>query len=397
MNTDLIKYIILIATSLLIMLLTQADFFVVDEIFHLSQITNFVEGNDVHLPNITTFIYLHKIYAWIGQLFNVSDLYSYRWVNVFITLCFASIIYWVVYIRYKSNDWKLAAQLFFLPIVFPYYLLVYTDIPALLLLLTAAQMMSDKRHFWAATLGAAAIFIRQPSLIWLGFIALIAIYQLKIVEGRNWPHTFGKTWPYAAVILLFILYFMINKSVAMGDKSYHQISANLTNVYFMFFVAGLLFLPLVISRSKHAWDTIQNKPWLWLVFLFGLIIYLNTFSVTHTFNSPEYNQFIRNWALNTINHNLLIQTLVYTFSFYCLVSLTSIKLRTTSYNILYLALPLSVLPMPLIEQRYYMVGFTLWQLWRQRTNQTVELIQLIWMMVLSLLIFWGVSYRWFYF
>ena len=53
--------------------------------------------------------------------------------------------------------------------------------------------------------------------------------------------------------------------------------------------------------------------------------------------------------------------------------------------------------MPLVEQRYYMLGMALWLLCRERGDERIEWLQLLWLMLISLTLYWGIGQRWFYF
>ena len=89
--------------------------------------------------------------------------------------------------------------------------------------------------------------------------------------------------------------------------------------------------------------------------------------------------------------------LSYLFLAFSTVTLIRSPLRNESYRLLWLAMPLAVVFMPLIEQRYYMMGFALWLLCRQRQSDVFEGLLLLWFIGLSVSIYWGVGQRWFYF
>ncbi len=390
-------YTLLIISALSFLWLAQANFQVIDEVSHLDQVQSLAEGNDRHLPAITTFIYLHQAYAWVGQKLNIQDLFAYRWINLFFATLLALCIYWICLLKEDTPDWKMGAQLFFLPIAFPYYTLVYTDIIALLLLLMCAQMMNDRRFIWSALFGVLAVLIRQPSLIWVGFLALMAFQHLYWTRQKPFFTVCLNLMPYLIVGLSFAVFFAVNDSVALGDKNKHSISINISNVYFMVLVACWVFLPLIISRLFQAWNLIKNNPLWWLVFASLLPVYIMTFDVTHEYNAPAYNQFTRNFILNTMADSWVYKSIVYTISCIGVTALYTIRMRLQQHQILYLAMPLSVIPMPLIEQRYYMVGFTLWQLWRKRLDSVTETFQMLWLIAWSMIIYYAVAQHWIYF
>jgi alpha-1,2-glucosyltransferase len=378
------------------MWLALPDFAVVDEIFHLDQITRLAGGDPTHLPNITTFIYLHHVYAWLGQWLSFGEPLDYRLISALIAGILALAVILVVPDLKGEFDWKLAAQLWFLPVVYPYLPLVYTDIPALVLLLLCAWLTLRNQLNLAAATGALATWVRQPSLIWLGLLTLWAGYR-RWGQDKNPLTTLWVMLPGMVVMAGFILLFLFNDSVALGDKSHHTVSINLTNVYFMLLLFAVLFLPLLISQGMRTWQFINHNRWLWLLMLAGLPVCLLTFDVSHPFNAAHLNIFIRNLTLNTLDAHPWLLAGCYFVVFFGTLSLMLWPLRDPSFKWLWLAMPLAVVFMPLIEQRYYMLGMMLWMLCREPAGDRLEWIQLLWLMLISLTLYWGIGQRWFYF
>ncbi len=69
--------------------------------------------------------------------------------------------------RSTPNPVLLAA---FLPILFPYTSMVYTDAVGVFFLVGALQAHTAGRHVPAAIAGLAACFVRQSSAVWIGFL-----------------------------------------------------------------------------------------------------------------------------------------------------------------------------------------------------------------------------------
>lgn len=396
MLSGLIKFGLLLIFSVVFMWLALPEFAVVDEMFHLDQITRLAAGDSHHLPNITTFIYLHQLYAWLGQWLPVSDPLNYRMISALFAGLFALVVILLVRDHEGTFDWKLAAQMWFLPVVFPYLPLVYTDIPALLLLLLCAWLMNHRHHTAAALAGALATWVRQPSLIWLGLLTLYAGYR-EWSTGKRVFKSLAVMLPGGLVMAAFALFFLLNDSVALGDKSHHKISLNLTNVYFMLLVAGVVFLPLVMAQSQQVWQIMRHNAWLWVCLLAGLPLYWLTFEVSHPFNAEQLNVFIRNLTLNTLHNNLVLLCVSYLFVFFSTLALFLWPMRQAGYRWLWLAMPLAVVVMPLVEQRYYMLGLALWLWCRARGSDRIEWLQLLWLMTISCALYWGIGQRWFYF
>lgn len=396
MSSGLYKFLLLLIGAVACLWLALPDFAVVDEQFHLEQIKRLANGDPTHLPNITTFIYLHQLYAWLGQWLPISDLLDYRLISAMFAGLWVLLLIRVVSAGNILFDWKLAGQLLFLPVIFPYLPLVYTDLPALSCLLLCAWLMYQKRFITGALTGALATWVRQPSLIWLGLLTLWAGYRCYTQQTDAF-RAVKVMLPGVVVMLLFAGFFVFNDSVALGDKSHHRVSLNLTNGYFMLLMAAVIFMPLVVRQSNETWRLFITCRWLWLVFLAGMPLYLYTFEVSHPFNGTQLNMFLRNLTLNTLVTHWGWLLISYVLLFFCTLALISCPMRRPEFRALWLALPMSVVMMPLVEQRYYMMGFVLWLLCRQRFTDTVEGVLLLWMALISTSLYWGISQRWFYF
>ena len=396
MSSASIKFLILALFAAGFLWLAAPGFAVVDEIFHLDQISRLANGDPSHLSNITTFIYLHHIYAWLGQWLPVSEPLDYRLISAALSVLLLLVMVLMVRSTNTEFDWKLAGQLVFLPVIFPYLPLVYTDIPALVCLLLCAWLMHQRQFITAALAGALATWVRQPSLIWLGLLTVWAGLR-EYHQHQNLMRSALVMLPAAVVMALFAVYFWLNGSVALGEKASHRVSVNPTNAYFMLMMAGVLFLPVVIREATHSWRWLISHRWLWLVLIAGMPVFLLTYAVDSPFNGPQYNMFIRNLILNTLKEQQLLLVLSYLFMAFSALTLIRSPLRNKHFRLLWLAMPLAVMFMPLIEQRYYMMGFALWLLCRQRQSDVFEGLLLLWLMSLSAIIYWGVGHGWFYY
>src|SRR3546814_11420877 len=94
-----------------------------------------------------------------------------------------------------------AALLFFLPFLFPYYFLVYTDVLSWLLVLCALLATLERRHVLAALALALSIGVRQNNVVWAGFMPLLALWPTLQEAGWSPWRRAGEVarvaWPYA--------------------------------------------------------------------------------------------------------------------------------------------------------------------------------------------------------
>lgn len=401
MTRSQISFLLMTLATLAILYIMQAEQFVVDESLHHGQILSLMNGDNSRSPHITTFLVFHTLYALTGQLFGLVSVLDFRLLSFVLTGLMI-----LVLIRFSRDEngafnWLLASQLFFLPIALPYYPLIYTDILALTLLYTAYHQFNLKRHGLTVLFAAMAVLIRQPSLVWLGLFLSVCFFQNLDLNGykitrRQFYQALISSWVYLVGIVGFLLYFLLSGGVSKGAQEYHQVSINVTNVYFMVLVFWLVFWPLLLSRYQQVLSVLRQNKWIILLTVIGLPIYMATYSVSNYFNSPALNVFLRNWLLNQINESLWLQLIAYLISVYTVLAMSTVKLKSPVWNWLYVFLPLSVIAMPLIEQRYYIVGMAFWQLSRTFVAVNTERIQLLWMVVFSLFLYIGMSRAWFY-
>lgn len=401
MSLSIAKFLLLAFISMLVMYLFQPTTLVVDELAHTPQIKSILAGKTEHLSNITTFIYIHHVYAMMIDTLGLSDPIDFRWLNFAVLALLIITLAHICQAKYHQFPALMAAQLFFIPIAFPYYPLIYTDIIALFFLYWSYHHFRQSWHGSAAIFAALAVLVRQPSLVWLGcFAAMTFFARMEGVPIREkfsqlMPAVF-KSLPYILVILAFLIYFYLNKGIALGDKLSHPISINITNFYFMVLVFLLVFLPLLLSRFKQVAELLNSHRWLWLVVVICWPIYILTFDVIHHYNDQSLNMFLRNLMINSINENMGLKALAFLASCYTVLAIISIKFKQAIYNWLYFFIPLSVIAMPLIEQRYYMVGMAFWQLSRNSLSRPIEMLQLIWMAAFAWLLYIGVANEWFF-
>ncbi len=398
------QFLLLSLTYVAFMYFIQPSGLMMDELAHVAQINGLLSGDTTHLSNITTFIYIHKVYAGIFGALGITDPLHFRLLNFVVTFT----LIWAVFKVCQSSVHKLngsfngllAAQLFFLPIALPYYPLIYTDIAALLFILLGVFFWQQDKHYGTVACLTLAALIRQPSLVWFGYFATLTAMNQLGEEGlsitvKRILHSGLKAWPYAAAVLAFLVYFYFNQSIALGDKGYHRVTLNVTNIYFMGLVFFLVFWPLLISRSHHILQLLKNKPWIVATWLLVLPVYVISFAVTHDYNAEFLNMFLRNWLLNHIGDSITLKVVSYLVFSYTILAVFTIDFKRAVFRWIYLFLPLSVVAMPLIEQRYYIVGFTLWQLARSPLSGHMELLQLLWMIVGATTLYLGLVYNWF--
>lgn len=390
-HANLITVVLLIAAQLLFFLLFSPPDAKIDEYIHMEQIRWFQRGDFNVFPLLTTFPTFHHIYAAIADLFGIKGLVGYRYISLFFAMCLMAVFYLTVRLVNPEKAVIKTLQFSFIPILFPFLPLLYTDVFALLMLMLALYFHLREINFLALFFAAIAVLVRQPNLVWFCFFPTIIYFQSNpLVSLKSLLSGLKKIDVWIFVFLAFILFFIANGGVALGDKLKHPISFNITNLYFLLLLFFFMFAPVLLSQLKQVIILVQKQRWIAVSLTIGLVVYLYTFNVSHEYNLGGTDYFIRNMLLNWMDNHLLLKVLSYVLSVYAVLAAFTIGMIQKQFHWLYLFIPLSVVAMPLIEQRYYIIGFAFWQVLRLTQSSRAEWINFVWLFLLSGIVYRGI-------
>jgi hypothetical protein len=177
-----------------------------DEGVHIPQIQYFLRGEFTVHPYLTTIPGYHGFVAMLLKLSSSSSVAAMRIASSLFSLAGASLFLAIRRSQGDSNALQSTAAFFFLPFLFPYYFLVYTDVLSLALVLGATLASLKQRHLLAAIAITASIMVRQNNVVWAGFLPLVSLWPtihadlpllgwaLSNAEGKP-VHLFGLTLP----------------------------------------------------------------------------------------------------------------------------------------------------------------------------------------------------------
>lgn len=338
-----------------------------DEGFHTPQIWAFYHGDFRVAKELTMIPAYHAV---IAGLLKATDTFSIKLAR-FLHLLLSALALPVFYHICKSLKQTQAdtRTLLFLscPIILPFFSLIYTDLPALLAVLLAFLLTLQKRYILAAIVGLLAILMRQTNLIWVVFCcAFILIEHIREHGLAHWRQQVlplaRKLWAYAVIGIGAVTYFYLKGGVAVGDSHQHEISFNLSNLYFFLLLTFVFLLPHNIAYAKQIFELLKSKPKVWYILGAAFIIYMATYSNSHQYNSFGLSFYLR----NVILHYTVSLPIVRAIAFLPIawMGLTLYFFYRESNNkwllgTLYLFATLSFVPLPLVEQRYYLPALTL--------------------------------------
>ncbi|MDR0533592.1 MAG: Dol-P-Glc:Glc(2)Man(9)GlcNAc(2)-PP-Dol alpha-1,2-glucosyltransferase [Verrucomicrobiales bacterium] len=367
-----------------------------DERFHLRMIDAILNGASKLPTNVSVFPTYHAIMAVILSIFEQPTLPLARLVSFCVSGAAPFLFVGLCNQIGQQNDYLRWFQFLFIPIILPFYPLVYMDIWALIPVLIALERFYAGKQLIACFIMTAGLALRQTNLFWVWFLCWLFFYQAY--HGDNLKtaviDTIKKTWPCWLGMAVFAGVILVNGSVAVGDKSNQGIAFDLTQVYFFLIVCFLLFLPLHLAQVPQILKLLKEQQWILWILPVAVVFFFTTFKANHPYNSPEASYFVRNRLLHWIQYNYLTKGVTFIVLYWSILTFTTIKLRRPEFYGLYPMTILALLPMPLIEPRYYMIPLALIGLFREKLKTSLEIGLLVYWVILSALVITMIKFGW---
>lgn len=393
------KEAVLVAVSaalcLVALLFAQsASQLVADESVHVPQIRWFLQGRFEAHPLLTTIPGYHLLVAAVLKVLAMDSVAAMRAIGLAFGVAAALVFF---FIRRKVGDprpCRSALLLLFLPFLFPYYFLVYTDVLSLLLVLCALLATLERRHMLAALALTLAICVRQNNVAWAGFLPLFALWPtLKEVNWRPWrcAATVARVaWPYLLPVSAFLAYWAWNGTVSLSKTvaaGHPDLKLHVGNLYFSLFLFFVFFPHDVWAGTQRFATAVRRNPWLLLVPL----VLLAFVKLKGSYDNTQFTDyFIRNAIIETVRHGGWER-----WAFAAVVALSACSIAFVRFTLpqAWLVYPFLILYLGLswlIENRYSIIPFALWMALRTNGNDGADRVRLgVWMLV-SLFFTWGI-------
>ena len=366
-----------------------------DEIVHYRQAQAFATGSFAVDPDLTTIPGFHAVVAAVLAALPVASLGAARGVTMVFALVavagFASIRRALA----PADDWRLpTAQLLFLPILFPFAFLLYTDVPSLALVVWALRFALDGQHARAGAAGIASLLVRQTNVVWIAFISLLPLLDTRPGAGgayRQRP-TARTLWPYAIAIGAFAGYWLWQGRTSLSTTQAHahpDFSLHSGNLFLMLFVAAILFAPLLPAwLARYAAAARAQPAWLAVPIVFG-ILYAATFRSDHPYNAFLPDIVLRNGLLRYVTGHAWASVAFGAIGVVGACALSQVRWLRPSFALLMPVSALFVCASWLIEVRYYITPLALLLALRAPEGRRAERLLLLWWMPLALALFAG--------
>jgi alpha-1,2-glucosyltransferase len=366
----------------------------VDENVHYDQIRRLAQGDRSMNAALTMLPGFHAIVAALVWPLGVSN-FSVRLAVFALSIATVAAFHWLARTFQPEHAASRTLQFTLLPILFPQFFLIYTDVTSVLFVLLMMLAAGKRRYALAGILGLLSCLVRQDNAVWVVFAAAWSYLR---DYGWTWKPAAHLATRYATFIatgVAFLLFVAVNHGqVALGDDvgSHPLRTLHVTNIFFLMFLTSFFFVPLWWGyRREIAARLLRWWPWLSLVVLFPIFWF--GFVNDHPHNTERADFFLRNAILIYFSATPIRKLLFFlpvAFAWLCLPAVP----MTRAWRLLYPFTVVFLLPEWLVEQRYYLIPLSLWLLAREQTPPWTERLQTALFFVMSVGLFVIIERKW---
>lgn len=321
------------------------------------------------------------VIGFLRLALNITDVPGTR----LITTIFSFFSIYIFYLIAKELDPKNAKiktlQFLFLPILFIYFFLIYTDVFSLFLVLLSFYFLVKESYFLSGFIAFLSLPVRQNNIIWIIFFCTY-IFLDKKKSNRN-------ILLYLPSFFAIIAFIFLNNGGTIGivNQSAQPFAVHLQNVYFALFLFFFLFLPLNISNFSKITNLLKTNYKIFIPLVIFTLVYFFTFKVDHPWNQISFDYFLRNRVLDFSTKNIFNKTVFFLPIIYSFLSLLVIKMKEKNFYSVYFFIFLALSSLWLIEPRYYFPAFAFFILFKKGQSKIVEYSTIFIFIITSVYIF----------
>ena len=404
---EIVLAVMTAAAALQVFLALQHAPLVFDEVFHFERIEGLLRGTmrlqdwGVMLPGYHLFI------AGMLRLSGFASVPAARFVTFLVSVACCAAAFSVAFSLDRKSALLRTLQVATLPILLPFFPLLYTDTLSLCILLFATFAALRGWALLSGVLLLAAVGVRQNNVLWVPLIFAIVLgrettWQIVPTELSEWLHESAArlrahrsrsvfvrvSLPFLLPVAAFVTFVLVTGRASLNPvlaASHPFPSFSLGNVFTALSIFAALFLPLVCARVRSIAELLVRRRWVLIGIAALFFLFFIGFRVNHPANSdPAY---FRDAVLLAAAAGGLPGLLFFLASALALLTMIVTPLMRRSFVLLY---PLALLYLGgswLIDIRYAIVPLVLFLLFRKALSWRMELLQLLFNFVLCLWVF----------
>lgn len=314
-----------------------------------------------------------------------------------------------------------SAAMSLLPVLYFFTFLYYTD-PGTVLFLQIMYLYSlFDRHYIAAIFGAVAVLYRQTSIVWLFMVAgckALDIADNVLRANGDKPESLSCTVSrivaepvkqarlvfevgmrvlydcagYILVGLSFVGFVVINGSIALGDKTSHEVVVHVPQLgYFLLFTlahaAPYLLLPSILMDFSRS---LLRRPFLYALIVLASILCVQNFTYAHRYLLADNRHFpFYIWGRLLGKSELVRQCLIPFYLYAGYAVLHRLQHKTLSWRLLFcLCVVAATVPQKLLEFRYFIFPYMFFRMQLRDVRYWQVLIELATNIALNTAVMW---------
>ncbi|XP_069765607.1 dol-P-Glc:Glc(2)Man(9)GlcNAc(2)-PP-Dol alpha-1,2-glucosyltransferase isoform X1 [Narcine bancroftii] len=425
-----------------------------DEIFHVPQAQKYCEGIFSEWdPMITTLPGLYLVstgiikpvswlLSWTGTV--VCSIGMLRFINLMFNTGNLYLLY-LFFCRIHQKDKASSAfqrivsslALASFPPLYFFSFLYYTDAGSTFFILFTYLMCLYGSHKTAACLGFCAFMFRQTNIVWIIFCAGSVIAQ-KLTEAwktdlvkkkdestacildlneeakkvvqfllasflslTNLKGLILLTWPYAVVVVVFLIFLFLNGGVVVGDRTSHEITLNFPQLYYFFSFTLVFSISHLVSyqKIKSFLDSVKKHTLFCIILGIVSLLLVWKFTYVHKFlvaDNRHYTFYI--WKNIFQRHEMIKYLLIPGYLFAVWTFIDALKNKSVFWILAYFCcLAAATVPQKLLEFRYFIVPYLIYRLNVPMSSSfkvIVELALYCLVNVLTLYLFLNKTFQW---
>ncbi|GLQ92352.1 hypothetical protein [Dyella acidisoli] len=370
-----------------------------DELVHIPQIESFLHGNYVANDALTMIPGYHLLVAVLLQITNVHSISAMRVITSLFGLLAALIFYLIRRTVNDSSPLKRAMMFLFLPLLYPYDFLIYTDVLSAALVLAAMLAVLKRRHMLSAAALTLSIFVRQNNVVWVGFMAMFAIWPIlqegQWQVGRTFKDVFRAGLPYLLPLSIFIGYWAWNGTIALEKSQAYghpDLQWHRGNIYFFLFLVFVFFPNQVWFCVKDFFAKVWERPQMVLI---PLVVFALAKLDGNFANLVAEHSIFHNGVIAVVRSGLGYHIL---FSALCALAACCLVCTRFAVSQGWLIYPFSAFYLSsswMIENRYSIIPLVLWMGLQQVRNEKADSFVLLAWVVISVTLTHGIMHGWY--